>query len=295
MDHKLKIFKEVALAQSFTKAAENLFLSQPAVSKTIKTLEEEYGKAFFVRLGNNIALTGEGRIFLGYAEKILELYEAVEDEFSSDNTRLPTSIKMGASTTIGQYVIPVIAAHLQRGHPDFRFQLRCGNTGEIQDLILKGQLDFGIVEGDNKNARLHYDTFVRDELVLVTNSENKKIKTETLNIDQLKDFTFLEREPGSGTREVIANALKKQGVHPLNIIASLGSTESIKNYLRSSDTCAFLSIHSIDRELLDDKLRVVEVNGLSIERWFYFVYRQGYQSKTIQKLQNLFVEGYNKR
>lgn len=292
MDHKLKVFKEVALNKSFTKAAENLFMSQPAVSKTIKNLEQEYGKAFFIREGNSIDLTDEGHIFFAYAEKVLGLYAAMEDEFLTEDAKLPQHVTMGASTTIGQYVIPRIAAQIARDRPDFRFQLRCGNTEEIQGMILNGQLDFGLVEGDNHNARLHYETFVRDELVLVANSQNRQVKSESIAVAQLRDLTFVEREPGSGTREVIVNALKKYNPPPLKIIADLGSTESIKTYLRYSDSFAFMSIHSIDRELLEGHLRVIEVEGLSIERWFYFVKRQGYQSKAGQKLQNLFMEGY---
>ncbi len=295
MDHKLKTFKEVALTKSFTKAAENLFLSQPAVSKTIKNLEAEYGKAFFLRQGNSIELTDEGRLFLDYTERLLDIYAALADEFLTENAKLPSLVKIGASTTIGHYVIPRIAASIQKDYPEVRFNLVCGNTDEIQHQILNAQLNFGIVEGDNHNTRLHYEPFVKDELVLVTNSKNKKFVPDSIDITKLHGLSFVGREPGSGTREVIANALGKHTLEPLNIDTVLGSTESIKSYLQYSDHFAFLSIHAIDQELLEGKLRVVEIEGLAIERWFYFVNRQGYQSKTNQKLQNLLLEGYNKK
>ncbi|MDT7827505.1 LysR family transcriptional regulator [Pricia sp. S334] len=295
MDHKLKIFREVALAKSFTKAAEHLFLSQPAVSKTIKNLETDYGKAFFLRQGNTIELTAEGRVFLEYTEKLLDTYAAMADEFSSDGHKLPSQVKIGASTTIGQYVLPKIMAKIQKNHPAIQFNLICGNTDKIQSLILDGQLDFGIVEGDNHNTRLHYEVFVKDELVLVTGTGNDKVKTETTDTAHLQELPFVGRELGSGTREVIANTLARQNAGPLNIQSVLGSTESIKSYVQYSDRYAFLPIHAIDQELLDGKLRVIDVEGLSIERWFYFVNRQGYQSKIDKKLQQLLVEWYNKR
>ena len=294
MDHKLKIFKEVAINKSFTKAAENLFLSQPAISKTIKNLEQQYGKAFFVRQGNHIDLTPDGNLFLSYANKILAIYTELSDSFSQDDHKLPDQLKIGASTTIGQYVIPALAAAIQKENPNFHIQLICGNTEEIQNQLLQGLLDFAIVEGDSHNKRLHYERFVKDELVLVT-AAGRKDAHDTIDLNDLSGLTFVEREQGSGTREVIGNALKKRKVKPLNIIADLGSTESIKSYLRNSNHYAFLSIHSIHQELMGNKLHIVEVTGLQIERWFYFVSRQGYQSKSSTLLQNLLLQGYNQK
>lgn len=292
MDHKLKIFKEVVLTKSFTKAAENLYMSQPAVSKTIKNLEQEYGKAFFLREGNSIALTAEGEIFLKYTESLLDIYAKMEHEFSSENPDFPHQIKIGASTTIAQYVIPEIAASLQNTNKDLNFNLISGNTGDIQQQILNGQLDFGIIEGENQNTRLHYEPFVKDELVLVTSVNNPVFKLEDITSAQLSNLDFVEREIGSGTREVIANTFKKHQLSPMKIKAILGSTEGIKSYLRHSNHFAFLSIHAINQEILDGHLRVVEVEGFSITRWFHFVNRQGFQSRFNQKLKNVFLEGY---
>lgn len=292
MDHKLKIFKEVVLTRSFTRAAENLFISQPAVSKTIKNLEQEYGKAFFLREGNSIALTPEGKLFLKYTENLLEIYAEMKHEFSSENPNFPEEIKIGASTTIAQYVIPEIAASLQNTHSDLNFNLISSNTGDIQQLILNGQLDLGIIEGENQNTRLKYEPFVEDELVLVTSAKNQTVD-ESISKTQLSNLNFVEREPGSGTREVINHALKKHQLPPVKTKATLGSTEGIKSYLRHSKHFAFLSIHAINREILDGHLKVIEVKGLSITRWFNFVSRQGFQSRLNQKLENIFLEAYS--
>ncbi|MFB9058277.1 LysR substrate-binding domain-containing protein [Mariniflexile ostreae] len=295
MNHKLKIFKEVALTKSFTKAAENLFLSQPAISKTIRNLEQEFGVAFFRRSGNSISLTPEGHDFLKYTNTLLDVYSDLYNHFLNPNKTLPSKIKIGASTTIGQYVAPKITAQIQKKHPELYMVLTCGNTEDIQNLIVNGQLDFAIVEGDNHDTRLHYDPFVKDELVLTLGHQNSICKKDSISVSELDNFSFVEREFGSGTREVIENALKKQGNHKWETVSVLGSTESIKNYLKHSDHAAFLSIHAINQELIDQQLRVVEVEGLSIERWFYFVSRQGFQSKTQQKLQQLFLNHYNQR
>lgn len=295
MDHKLKVFKEVALTKSFSRAAENLFISQPAVSKIIKNLEEEYGKAFFLRQGNHIELTSAGELFLSYTEKLLRLYEELSDEVSDRNIKFPQELKLGASTTIAHYIIPKLAAQLQTKIPGLKFNLSTGNTEEIQRLILTGQLNFGIVEGENHNTRLHYEKFVKDELVLVTNAKNKMAIGNSISLDQLKSLSFIERESGSGTRQVIDSALKKQKINARSIHSIFGSTESIKSYLRYANQYAFLSVHAIGQELLENRLRLIEIDDFRIERWFYFVARQGFYSHTNQKIKNHFLKSYNQK
>src|SRR5690625_1443200 len=111
MDYKLRLFREVAHTKSFTKAAQNLHLSQPAVSKAIKTLESHYGQAFFERHPNRISLTTEGTILLAYTEKILRLYEELHDEFSTPDQLLSTELKIGASSTIANYILPELISN----------------------------------------------------------------------------------------------------------------------------------------------------------------------------------------
>ncbi len=295
MDYKLRIFKEVAYTLSFTQAAKNLSLSQPAVSKTVKGLEEEYGNAFFERNRNQLSLTPHGHTFLTYAEKILSLYQQLEDNFSTKENALPSAIKLGASTTLANYILPPIAAKLQKKYPHIIFNLISGNTDTIQQLILTKQLDFGIVEGNNHNNRLAYEKFIKDELVLVTNPKNAQKIDTSISTHQLANLSFIKREQGSGTREVIEHALAKHNIAPLQKHAILGSTESIKSYLYHSNCYAFLSIHAVSRELLANQLCIVEVQNLEINRWFYFTKRQGDQSLTSQKLQHFFKKGYNQK
>src|SRR5699024_7326619 len=148
MDYKLKVFKEVALTKSFTKAAQNLNLSQPAVSKTIKSLEAEYGKAFFDRKGNTISLTAAGLAFLNYTEKILQLYQQAYEEFLDEEVIFPTTLKIGASTSVANYVLPPLLAALEKKEPKLQIHLMIGNTDKIQDQLLNKELDMGIVEGN---------------------------------------------------------------------------------------------------------------------------------------------------
>lgn len=292
MDYKIKVFKEVATNKSFTKTAEKLFISQPAVSKTIKNLEDQYGKAFFERKGNYIELTPDGELFLRYADKLIDIYNELEDVFRHDEN-LPNIIKLGASSTIGQYIIPKLVASIKEDYPDLKINLICGNTEEIQRLVLSGQLDFGIVEGQNHSNRLQYSKFIEDELVLVTNAKNGKYP-ESIKIDIIKELPFVEREIGSGTLEVIKNALRKEKIYSRSIDSTLGSTESIKSFLTYSDHYAFLSIHAITQQLMVNKLRILDIVDFKINRWFYFVAKQGYRPTFKKKFQNLLLKHYNK-
>lgn len=294
MDYKLITFKEVAFTRSFTTAARNLNISQPAVSKTIKNLENDYGKAFFNRKANTIELTAEGKLFLIYAEKIIDLYAELREELNTGNHNIPKQLKLGASTTIAYHIIPKLIALIQLDYPATKFNLISGNTTEIQESILNRQLDFGVVEGENHNKRLSYHKFVKDELVLVTRAENNTF-SDTITKDQLIDLPFIKREIGSGSLQVIENNLHKHQIKLRNIQSVLGSTESIKNYLQYTNCFAFLSVHAISKELIDNRLRIIEIEGLSIERWFYFISRQGFHSHTANKLRLLFKQAYNKK
>ncbi len=292
MDYKLKIFKAVAQAQSFSRASKLLHISQPAVSKCIRGLEEKYGKAFFERKANSIELTDDGKLFLAYAEKILQSYAQLESEFEETKT-LPNEIKIGASTTIANYVLPQLLGPIQKSNPSLKIEIIIGNTFDIQQAVLKKEINLGIVEGDHHNTRLHYTKFIKDELVLVSKYSDQSL--EFISLKKLTELPLISRELGSGTREVIENALQAYNLTVTEHGLIFGSTESIKNYLLNSNTYAFLSVHSIRQELKEQALRIIDIDQLEITRWFYFITRQGFQSKQVDKIQKLLMRTYNQK
>jgi DNA-binding transcriptional LysR family regulator len=152
----------------------------------------------------------------------------------------------------------------------------------------------GIIEGKSKKAYLKYTEFVKDEIVLVSNSTNPLSKRQNITIDELKNIPLLFREQGSGTLEVIAHHLKSLNVKisDLKIEMQLGSTESIKNYILHSNTMAFISLHSIYKELKENKFTIIDVQNLSIERSFYFIQQQG-QVEALPELFMKFANHYN--
>lgn len=294
MDFRLKVFKTVAQQMSFTKASKLLFISQPAVTKHINELEKQFGKALFNRHGNSISLTSEGEICLDYAKRIIALYESLQSEFTGFEV-FPSRINLAASTTIAQYILPSLLSKFKTVHPQTTISLINQNSELIEALILDKKSDLGLVEGNTNNPLLHYQPFVKDEIVLTCRKENTFLRTSEIGLDQLLSLPLILREQGSGTRIIIENALEQKNlaIKNLNIQIELGSTESIKNYLLNSDSFAFLSIHSIERELKNHTLSIVDISGFEIHRIFQFVSLHGNYNPTSERMKNFFINHYN--
>ena len=293
MKTKLHIFKIVANHSSFTKAAEQLFISQPAVSKTIRNLEEEYKVTLFLRKRNSIELTNEGKAFLIYTNKILAVFSEMDNQFLYQKKTFPNLINFGVSTTLANYIIPKVIAKFRVQFPETNFKIASKNSGDIEELILNQELDFGITEGKNTNRKLQFKKFIKDEIVLVTNSKNNAFKKGVIDSNTLQEIPIIEREMGSGTREIIYAFLNTNKIKKLNNVVTLNSTEAIKNYLYYSDNYALISIHAIIDDLKNNKLKIIDIKGFTIERWFYFVSRTGYQSNLMSYFENFIRLNYN--
>lgn len=273
MDFRLKVFYTVALRLNFTKAATELYISQPAVSKHIQELEETYKTKLFERNGSKIALTPAGKILLKYTKNIFEIYREIDFEMSSFSKERQGLLRLGSSTTISQYIISPVLARFHQKQKDIKVNLLNGNTEQIESALINKEIEIGIVEGQSKNQSIKYIPFLKDELVLVCRNQNPLAKQNEIFVTDLKSMKFITRERGSGTLEVIEFALKKAGIKfsDLQIEMQLGNTESIKSYLLNSDCFAFMSIHAVSKELLNKELIVVDVEKLSIERYFYII------------------------
>ena len=288
MDFRLKVFYTVANRLSFTKAATELFITQPAVSKHIQELEEQYKIKLFDRNGSKISLTTGGEILLKHTQNVFEIYREIDFDMSTLINERQGLLRLGASTTISQYIIPPILARFHQKLQDVKVNLLNGNTEQIEKALLNKEIEIGIVEGQSKNQSIRYTEFLKDELVLVCNSKNTLVNQSEVSQEDLKTMRFLMREQGSGTLEVIEYALKPFEIKlsQLNIEMQLGSTESIKSYLINSDCVAFISIHAIEKELKNKELTILDVKDLIIERYFYIITLQG---KT-DSLSELFIK-----
>ena len=296
-DFRLKVFKTVADRLSFTKAAAELLISQPAVTKQINELERLLGKPLFLRHGNRISLTDDGVRLLEYANRILALYGELRDAFVEEQGAFSGEIRLGASTTLSQYVLPGLLAKFRKLYPDVRVTLFNGNTEQIERQIADGKLDFGMIEGTASNTALHYELFMDDELVLVTSASNTSFTREEITAADLPALPLVIRENGSGTLDVLSRELSRHGLslRQLHIEMQLGSTESIKHYLFYSDTFAFVSVQAVLDELAANRLRVVEVGDMELVRRFSFVTAHGQRSRLTDLFKQFCLNHYNRK
>lgn len=282
-DYRLKVFHTAATRLSFTKAAEELHISQPAVTKHIKEIENQLNTKLFDRKGTSIQLTQSGKTLYGYAEKIRNLYRDMEFEIGQINQQHKGKLIIGASTTVAQYILPEILAKFNTYYKDIKIELLTHNTEDISELLKQGKIDLGIIEGESQSSYFDYKIFKPDEIVLVAKADHPLVH-KNLIVKDLYTVNLIFREQGSGTLEFIQNRLKEKGIHidELNTVMHLGSSESIKNYLLHSDCMAFLSISTVLNELKYNSLTIIDIKNFSIERNFHFILPKGEQSELIK-------------
>jgi DNA-binding transcriptional LysR family regulator len=282
-DYRLLVFKTVAEKMSFTRAAKELFTSQPSVTNHIKELEKEVGAALFDRLGNKIHLTEAGKLLYGYAEKIASLYKQFDEKISEMKNINSGNLRIGASTTISQFILPKILASYKSRFPSIAVTLSNGNSAQIETLLTNKKIDIGVIEGNSNLPEINYENFLNDEIVLVISAQNRLIQKGEISLDELKSIPLVIRESGSGTLDVIDSALSKHNMNrnSLMIEMQLGSTASIIEYLKFSDSAAFISINAIQNELMRNELRIIEIENFQISRTFQFITLIGNHSNLI--------------
>ena len=294
-NYRLRIFREVAAQMSFRKAAEVLHLSQPAVSQQVRALEEEAGARLFDRDGNHIALTEAGRVLLGFAASAAELIEEARTALAALNHVVRGELRLGASTTIAQYILPRVLGAFHRQHPQVHLSLISGNTERIVEAVVAGKVALGIIEGPAMRRGLRAEALMRDRLVLIAGAQAagandtrparlrqpRLPRTSSVPVAMpvaaLASVPLLLRERGSGSRRVIERALAKAGLplKTLRVAMELDSTEAIVSAVEAGLGVGFVSESAIGKELRLNTLRVVPIEGIAIERDFSLIYLAG--------------------
>lgn len=259
-DFRLKVFQSVAKNLSFTKASQELFVSQPAITKHVQELETTYQTRLFDRQGSRICLTESGKLLLEHCERILEDYKRLEYEMHLLHNEYTGELKLGASTTIAQYVLPPLLGNFISKFPQVSLSLMNGNTRDIEIALQEHHIDLGLVEGVFRLPNLKYTNFLEDELVAVIRTGSSLSVEEEITPEELVKMPLVLRERGSGTLDVFERALQQHNIKlsSLQVLMYLGSTESIKLFLEHTDCLGIVSVRSITRELYSGKLRVVE-------------------------------------
>ncbi len=285
-DRRLQVFHTVARLMSFTKAAESLHMTQPAVTFQVRQLEEYFNTRLFDRTHNRISLTEAGQRVYEYADKIFSLYAEMENSVRDLTGEVSGVLMLGASTTIAEYMLPALLGDFKAKFPEVSIRLQVGNSDNIVSMVENNAIDLGVVEAPVGNKNLVVEGCKEDPLVLIVPHGHELAGREQVGIEELVNHPYICREEGSGTREVMLERLSAAGVDPANlqIVMELGNPESIKGAVEAGMGISIISRATIDKELKLGTLVAVELDP-PISRPFSFVHqKQKFRLRAIEKL-----------
>lgn len=285
--HQLKIFVSVFKNRSFSRASEELYLTQPTISDHIKTLEEEFNCKLFDRLGRTIIPTKEAEVLYSHAIEIIEKANTIKDVIGQFKKDLAGELIIGASTIPGTYLIPHIMADFQKKHPSVSFQILESDSKGIVDRVLKHELLMGIVGAKLNDTQIHYMPFMDDELIAV--SSPSLIKKERLTLKELIKFPMVLREQGSGTRKETEKILENKGVslEDIQIGGIFGSTDAVKQAVKAGLGISILSRLSVIDELKYHILKEIKLTDIEMKRKFYIA---THKKRTLPIIYKIFLE-----
>jgi DNA-binding transcriptional LysR family regulator len=271
--YRLKIFYLVARLESFSRAAEELYTSQPNVSKHVHQLEVELGISLFHRLGGSIELTEAGRAVYRYAQQVFDLTTELQRTLVELEGLERGSVRLGASSTPGLYLLPEIIAAFDRRYPGLEVSFSIGNSHQVVNEVLAGKLDVGFVEEINETTGLQRQPFGYNEVVLIAPVGHRLAKQAHLSARELVAETFIIREVGSGTRRAMEAILASLGLSPQHIL-EMPSCEAVKRAVAAGLGLSFVSRYAINLELNEKVLTLLRGPGLSLSRQWYVISRK---------------------
>lgn len=243
-----------------------LRISQPAASKQLADLEVSVGVALVERQSRGVRLTAAGEVLGRHARRLFQEEKAAEAALEALMGLEAGHLAVASSTTIGSYIVPAIFGELHAEHPHIRLELEIGNAARVEELVLEGQLDLGLSEGLVGSDALEVEVFAHDQMALIVAPGHPlAASARAVTVAELRVLPIIVRERGSGTREVVEDALARRGID-LSPVMSLGSTEAVKNAVAEGLGVALVSRLTLDQELSSGRLRALEVEGLSIHR-----------------------------
>ena len=270
----LGVFHAVAQAGGMTQGAERLDISQPAVSKQVQQLEGALGVHLFDRIGRRVRLSQAGEILANYARLLFALAREAEQAMANVRAVGRGKLTIGASTTIGTYLLPGVLAEFSRRHPQVELLVRIENTEEVHRRLAGHELDLGLTEGLVEDEEFEAEVFHQDELVVIAAPGHRLAGQPRVSLGAVREEPFILREPGSGTRAVEERALARLKL-PVRVVMALGSTEAIKRVVAEGVGLAIVSRLAVVAECAAGTLAVLPVAGLRIDRPLYLVRRRG--------------------
>ena len=294
-DRRLQVFHTVARVMSFTKAAEILHMTQPAVTFQIKQLEDFFNTRLFDRTHNKITLTEAGRTVYDYAEQILEMYAKMSNDVKELTGDVSGALVIGASTTIAEYMLPRLLGAFKKSHPDVSLRLQVGNTDAIVSMVENNMLDLGIVEAPVYNKNLEVKACRLDEMVVIVPPDHPLAQFKTIRPDQLTHYPFILREEGSGSRSVINEYMKNSGMNfiDFDIVMELGSPESLKMAVEGGVGVAITSRTTLAKEIKLASLVAISLNPPLLRPFSHVRQRHKFRHRAVGELLE-FAEEYCK-
>ena len=282
----LQVFLSVAKHLNFTRAGEEVHLSQPSVSVRIRQLERDLGSKLFEQLGKRIALTEAGQLLLPYALRVMAAMDDALHAIDELKGLERGSLRIGASTTPGMYLIPRTIAQFKQQYPKIDVHLAVKDTRQIEEGVIRNEFDFGFVGGHLAGDEVDVVTWIIDHLVLVVPSNHHLARKKSVKVADLRKERFILREPGSATRAAVVNHLQKSDLK-VETIMEMENPESVKKAVQSGLGIAFISKFAVETELKAKTLVAVRVKGLDINRELKIVYRK---DKHLGRAAQTFIE-----
>jgi DNA-binding transcriptional LysR family regulator len=269
--HHVKIFVSVYKNKSFTRASEQLLISQPTISEHIKNLENSLHCKLFDRLGRSIMPTAEADVLYPKTLQLLDDLESIKEEVSAIGGNVKGRILIGASTIPAAYILPGKAHTFKQKFPDTVFEVLVEDSKKITEMVLNHDLLCGIVGAKMESEKLDHIPFIEDELVLV--AESRLISKKMIKPQELYSLQFLIRENGSGTRQTSENYLGKKNIRPenLHIVATFGSTSAIIQALKTGLGASIISKIAVQEELDRGILKEITIQGMKMKRSFFII------------------------
>jgi LysR family transcriptional regulator, transcriptional activator of the cysJI operon len=292
MDQQLQVYIAVVENKNFSRAAEKLHMTQPAISQYIRTFEENLGVRLLDRTNKYVRVTKAGEIVYYHAKEIVGLYTKLGSLLDDLTNQVKGPISVGASYTFGEYVLPHVIAKMKKQYPDIKPTVTIGNTEKIVELVRSHQLDIGIIEGQiKKEKKLEIQDFASDHMVIIASVNHPlACKNGRIITTELESDTWVLREDGSGTREAGENVFKQLQISPKNII-TFGSTQAIKEAVEAGLGISILSQLVVQKDLEQGTLKILECKGLPYTRQFSFITNSPFQTKALQEFILTLREG----
>ncbi len=294
-DRRLQVFHTVARLLSFTKAADTLHMTQPAVTFQVRQLEEQFNTRLFDRTHNRISLTEAGKRVFDFSGRIFDLYAEMENAVKDMTGDVSGILMIGASTTIAEYMLPALLGDFKKKYPDVNVQLKVSNSDGIVHMVENNVIDLGVVESPVMNKNLVVEMCRMDQLVAVVSPSHHLAERGVVGIKDLLEYPYICREEGSGTREVIAEYMNGLGIPPgqVHLSMELGSPESIKGAVEAGMGVSIVSLATIQKELKLGTLVKLNLEP-ALERPFSFVHqKQKFRHRAMDELLD-FARNYCK-